>query len=91
MADWGQAQKPMQAMNTSAEPSQIALASLPRSIQRPTCSAVKAGMMAKPVAMMPSQMTGRLSSIARYEVVIRMIRISVCVIVTWVRNGISTR
>jgi hypothetical protein len=49
----------MQAVNTSAEPSQAARASLPRSIQRPTCRAVKTGIMAKPVAMMPSQMTGR--------------------------------
>ena len=48
MADCGHAQNPMQAMNTSAEPIQIALASLPRSIQRPTCSAVNTGMMAKP-------------------------------------------
>ena len=65
MADRGHAQKPMQAMRTSAEPIQIARASLPRSIQRPTCSAVKTGMMAKPVAMMPSQSTGRPSSSAR--------------------------
>jgi hypothetical protein len=55
----------MQAMNTSAEPSQAARASLPRSIQRPTCRAVKTGIMAKPVAMMPSQSTGKPSSIAR--------------------------
>jgi len=65
MADRGHAQKPMQAMNTSAEPSQAARASLPRSIQRPTCRAVKTGIMAKPVAMMPSQSTGKPSSIAR--------------------------
>jgi len=65
MADRGHAQNPMQAVNTSAEPSHAARASLPRSIQRPTCSAVKTGMMAKPVAMMPSQRTGRPSSIAR--------------------------
>ncbi len=65
MADRGHAQKPMQATRTSAEPSQTALASLPRSIQRPTWSAVKAGMMAKPVAMMPSQSTGSPSSSAR--------------------------
>ena len=40
MADRGHAQNPMQAVNTSAEPSHAARASLPRSIQRPTCSAV---------------------------------------------------
>ena len=65
MAERGQAQKPMQATKISAEPIQQAWASLPRSIQRPTCRAVKTGMMAKPVAMMPSQTTGRPSSIAR--------------------------
>ncbi|OLB73039.1 MAG: hypothetical protein AUI16_18680 [Alphaproteobacteria bacterium 13_2_20CM_2_64_7] len=65
IAESGQAQKPIQATKTSAEPSQAARASLPRSIQRPTRRAVNTGMMAKPVAMMPSQTTGRPSSIAR--------------------------
>jgi len=65
IADCGHTQKPTQAMNTSAEPSQAARASLPRSIQRPTRNAVKTGMTAKPVAMMPSQSTGRPSSSAR--------------------------
>jgi hypothetical protein len=77
IADCGQAQSPVHAMKTSPEPSQTARASLPRSIQRPTRSAVNTGIKAKPVAMMPSQATGRPSSSARYDVVIRTRRISV--------------
>jgi len=52
-------------------------ASLPRSIQRPTRRAVNTGMMAKPVAMMPSQTTGRPSSNRPVGGRIRMMRISV--------------
>ena len=70
-------------------PIQIARASLPRSIQRPSVTAENTGMIAKPVAMMPSQNTGRPSSIARYDVVIRMIRIIACSSTTWATNGMS--
>ena len=61
----GHSQNPAQAMRISTLPIQIARASLPRSIQRPSRTAENTGMMAKPVAIMPSQNTGRPSSIAR--------------------------
>jgi hypothetical protein len=65
IADRGHCQKPTQASRISAAPIQQALASLPRSIQRPTGRATNTGRMAKPVAMIPSQTTGRPSSMAR--------------------------
>jgi hypothetical protein len=65
IAELGHSQNPMQATKISAAPTQQALASLPRSIQRPTGRAMKTGRMAKPAAMMPSHTTGKPSSIAR--------------------------
>ncbi len=51
----GHSQKPTQATRISTLPIRIAWASLPRSIQRPSLTAENTGMMAKPVAMTPSQ------------------------------------
>jgi len=77
-ADPDQIQKPTQATDSRPEPIQAARASLPRSMKRPTPTAMKTGRIANVAEMMPSQTGGRSSSMTRYDVVTRTSEKTVC-------------
>ena len=74
-----------------AEPIQIVRASLPRSMKRPTCTAITIGNAANAAAMTPSQTIDRSSSKARYDVVMRMIAVTTCTSTVSSSSGISSR
>ena len=57
--------KPEMAIRKIAEPTQAVSASLPRSMKRPTRTAIRIGQIAKVAAIRPSQTIDRLSSTAR--------------------------
>ncbi len=60
-----QSAKPAQAVANSAEPIQVVWASWPRSMKRPTRTAIRIGTIANADAISPSQTIDSLSSTAR--------------------------
>ena len=87
----GHSTKPAEATAMIAEPIQIVSASLPRSMKRPTCTAITIGNAANAAAMTPSQTIDRSSSKARYDVVMRMIAVTTCTSTVSSSSGISSR